>query len=172
MKRHLWIGAVVVSSLCLAGSIAHSTPGESAPASDGAASDAPVDPFVGAWRVSVDPSLEAADAGVNPFNDSMLFHDNTLSSEALAMLGFAPVAYELFTADQKLHFRATFTSDDRGTVVVQGSRGSVLLSGTLTWTRDTRVDVYHLSGEFVPEQDSIEENHDMDQQADAGSPAD
>jgi hypothetical protein len=172
MKRHLWIGAVVASSLCLAGAIAHSTPGDPTNASGGVAADAPVDPFVGAWRVSVDPSLEAADAGVNPFNDSMLFHDHTLSSEALAMLGFAPVAYELFSADQKVRFRATFSSDDRGTVVVEGSRGSVLLSGTLTWTRDTRVDVYHLSGEFVPEQDSVEESHDIDHQVDVGSPAD
>ncbi len=172
MKRHLWIGAVVVSSLCLAGSIAHSTPGESGSPAGGVASDAPVDPFVGAWRVSVDPSLEAADAGVNPFNDSMLFHDNTLSSEALAMLGFAPVAYDLFSADQKMQFRATFTSEDRGTVVVEGSRGSLLLSGTLTWTRDDSVHVYHLTGEFIPEQDSADQNHDQDEQADASSPAD
>lgn len=116
------------------------------------------DGFDGAWSVHASPVELSASESQSAFADGLLFREGTLSSAAFAMLGFAPVEYQLHTEGSRETMTATFTSADRGTLSYHIMRMTTGLTGYLTWTRpDGSISRYMLEGERYVEEAALEE---------------
>jgi len=108
------------------------------------------DVFAGAWTVSFTPDGNAEAGGAQAFKDAALFHNNELSSEALAMYGFNTVTYAL-QGDSQDVFTANMTSLTQGSLQWVGRKSGGKLTGILVWTKsDGSTHRYTFSGTAYP----------------------
>lgn len=118
---------------------------------------ASADSFSGAWSVHASPIELSADESQNAFTDGLLFREGMLSSAAFAMLGFAPVEYQLCTEGSRDSITATFASDQRGTLSYKLIKMTTGLTGYLIWTKpDGSISRYEIEGERYVEDQPLE----------------
>lgn len=105
-----------------------------------------VDPYPGAWMLTVTPDSPSEQKGARLFETAVVFESETFSSEAFGPMGFCPQPYTL-SGQQNPTFSVTLSNPTQGTLQWSGQLTGGKLTGTLCWTKaNGKVLNYSFSG--------------------------